>query len=252
MSNTVTNFDEIAHSLNCAVLDPYMFGLIDFFPYIFCYLMGSIPFGLILTKIFVKQDIRSLGSGNIGATNVLRTGNKSLALATLLLDALKSGLSVLFIMYLYSIHLPEACVSEQIYHDMKNAYIGLTVGLFAILGHCFPIWLKFKGGKGVATGLGALLVAAPYAGLAACLAWIATAKITKYSSLSALIAFLIAPIITLFIYGSAPAAICAMITLLIWIRHKDNIKRLLKSEEPKIGQNKEKQKKEDSVEPVSK
>tara|TARA_R110002095_G_scaffold208970_2_gene195077 strand:+ start:5706 stop:6401 length:696 start_codon:yes stop_codon:yes gene_type:complete len=221
--------------------------------FIFGYLIGSIPFGLILTRIFIKQDIRKIGSGNIGTTNVLRTGNKKLALATLILDGSKGAIIIFLIVGFPNFTNPNFNMSILGRLPYNFEYIiSSYIALFAILGHCFPIWLKFKGGKGVATGLGALLVAAPYAGLAACLAWIATAKITKYSSLSALIAFLIAPIITLFIYGSAPAAICAMITLLIWIRHKDNIKRLLKSEEPKIGQNKEKQKKEDSVEPVSK
>jgi len=105
----------------------------------------------------------------------------------------------------------------------------------AILGHCYPVWLKFKGGKGVATALGALLAAAPYAGLAACAAWLITAKLTKISSLSALIAIAIAPLVTFFVYGSAPAAICVLITLLVWWRHRENIKRLLAGTEPKIG-----------------
>ncbi len=202
------------------------------------YFLGSIPFGLVLTKIFSKTDIRKIGSGNIGTTNVLRTGSKKLALATLILDGAKAGLLILLV----NLHIdPHFTCSDA------NASGYLLIGLFAILGHCFPIWLKFKGGKGVATGLGALLAAVPYAGLAACAAWIATAKISKYSSLSALIAFLIAPIVTLFIYGTDPAPFCALITLLIWVRHKDNIKRLLKGEEPKIGQ----KKKEESVDPVS-
>ena len=209
-----------------------------------CYIVGSIPFGLILARIFGYGDIRKIGSGNIGTTNVLRTGNKGLAALTLLFDALKGFSIILLFLYLFP---SLTCRTKGIVYSSYQTQTMLYMGLFAILGHCFPIWLKFKGGKGVATGLGALLAAVPYAGLAACAAWIATAKISKYSSLSALIAFLIAPIVTLFMYGSAPAAICALITLLIWVRHKDNIKRLLKGEEPKIGQ----KKKEETVDPVS-
>jgi len=213
-------------------------------PILICYLLGSIPVGYILTKIFVKIDIRQTGSGNIGATNVLRTGGKKLALATLLLDAAKC--------------FPAIFVADMVYawfyrYDMNmrsdGAYESFLIigGLFAILGHCFPIWLKFTGGKGVATALGALLAAVPYAGLAACATWLIVAKITKTSSLSALIAVVVAPIVTLIIYGASPAIICALITLLVWIRHKDNIKRIIKGEEPRIGA----KKKEKSVEPVS-
>ncbi len=209
------------------------------------YIIGSIPFGYIITKMSGLGDIRKIGSGNTGATNVLRTGKKKLALCTLLLDGGKGAVTIWLIN-----GLPHFIEKSEIGFGGATTQLfelSLSIGFFAILGHCFPIWLKFKGGKGVATGLGVLLAAVPYAGLAACAAWIATAKISKYSSLSALIAFLIAPIVTLFIYGSAPAAICALITLLIWVRHKDNIKRLLKGKEPKIG----KKKKEDSVDPVS-
>ena len=209
-----------------------------------CYLIGAIPFGLIITKFSGYGDVRKIGSGNIGATNVLRTGNKKLAALTLLFDGGKGAFCIFFILYL-----------DHLFFELEQRNeirVSLTYGLFAILGHCFPIWLKFKGGKGVATGIGVLLAAVPYAGLGACAAWIATAKITKYSSLSALIAFLIAPIVTLFIYGASPAAICALITLLIWVRHKDNIKRLLKGEESQIGQKNKPHPEEDASEPVSK
>lgn len=219
------------------------------FYFILCltaYLFGSIPFGLILTKIFTKTDVRNIGSGNIGATNVLRTGNKKLAALTLLFDVLK-GAAACQIYYFAGLLIQDATDTE-IPFKINEA---LALGLFAIIGHCFPIWLKFKGGKGVATALGVFLTAVPYAGLAACAAWIITAKITKISSLSALIAVGIAPIVTLFMYGAAPAGICALITLLIWIRHKDNIKRLLKGEEPKIGAGK-KDKEEAQIESVSK
>lgn len=217
------------------------------------YLLGSIPFGFILTKIFTKQDIRKTGSGNIGATNVLRSGNKLLAIATLIMDSSKGGIAVILALIIYSINnlyvsnaLPESTLTSP----LKIETVASLMGLIAIIGHCFPIWLKFKGGKGVATALGVFLAAVPYAGLAACAAWIITAKITKISSLSALVAVAVAPIITLFIYGAAPAEICALITLLIWIRHKDNIKRLLKGEEPKIGAGK-KDKEEAQIESVS-
>ncbi len=205
------------------------------------YLIGSIPFGLILTKVFLRVDIRKEGSGNIGTTNVLRTGNKALALLTLLLDSGKGAFAVFlfaFIPYFY--------IDLAVYFISNNLTTLAAFGV--ILGHCFPIWLKFKGGKGVATALGVLLATVPYAGLAACVAWLVTAKITKISSLSALVAVAIAPIVTLIVYGATLAVTCALITLLVWVRHKDNIKRLLKGEEPKIGSGK---KKEDNIEPVS-
>lgn len=194
------------------------------------YLFGSIPFGLILSKVFLNEDIRKTGSGNIGTTNVLRTGNKKLAALTLLLDGGKGAFSVLIIFY----------IDHNFFELLprNEIEVSLAYGLFAVIGHCFPVWLKFKGGKGVATALGVLLAAVPYAGLAAIVTWIITAKVTKISSLSALIAVGVAPIVTFFIYGLAPATICALITLLVWIRHKDNIKRLLKGTEPKIGDKK--------------
>ncbi|PCJ02351.1 MAG: acyl-phosphate glycerol 3-phosphate acyltransferase [Alphaproteobacteria bacterium] len=210
------------------------------------YIFGSIPFGLILTAKSNLGDIRKIGSGNIGATNVLRTGNKTLAAATLLLDCGKSAVAI----YIF-VHILRIDPDFTSYYDSNTKIALLFVGLGSIIGHCFPIWLKFKGGKGVATALGVFLAAVPYAGLAACAAWIITAKITKTSSLSALVAVGIAPIVTLFIYGAGPAGICALITLLVWIRHKDNIKRLLKGEEPKIGAGK-KDKEEAQVESVSK
>lgn len=205
------------------------------------YLLGSIPFGLLLTKMFTKTDIRNIGSGNIGATNVLRTGSKKLAALTLFFDA---GKAVFSTQLHYWVALSLASAGDVIVY---NPYWGLKLALFAILGHCFPVWLKFKGGKGVATALGALLAAVPYAGLAACAAWLITARLSKISSLSALVAVAIAPIVTLLIYGTAPAAICVLITLLVWVRHKDNIKRLMKGTEPKIGD----KKKEQNAEPVS-
>jgi len=193
------------------------------------YLIGSIPFGLILTKLFTKQDIREIGSGNIGATNVLRTGNKKLAIATLLLDA---GKGAVLILPLIGNHDPAV-------PDFFWNMVGLSIGLGVVLGHCFPIWLKFKGGKGVATSLGVLLAAVPYAGLAAVIAWIIAAFAFRLSSLAALIAALVAPIVTFFIYGQEPAAIASLITLLIWARHKENMERIIAGTEPRIGKNKE-------------
>lgn len=195
---------------------------------IFGYLIGSTPFGLLLSKLFGYGDIRKTGSGNIGATNVLRTGNKALAVATLLLDAGKGAFVPLVLSAMT--YAPSAEIT------VEEVRVGLILtGLAAILGHCFPVWLKFKGGKGVATSLGVLLAAVPYAGLAACAAWLITAFAFKISSLAALVALATAPIFTYVIYGPAPAAICALITLLVWARHASNIKRLLKGEEPKIG-----------------
>ena len=188
---------------------------------IMCYLIGSIPFGLILTKIFTKQDIRDIGSGNTGATNVLRTGNKLLAALTLALDAGKGAVPII--------------IMNLVFPSLFFIALTIIMGLAAIIGHCFPIWLKFKGGKGVATALGVLLAAAPYAGLAACGAWLLSFLIFRISSLAALIAIAIAPIVTYLIYGGAPAVICTIITALVWLRHKENIKRLIAGTEPKIG-----------------
>ena len=207
---------------------------------LFCYLIGSIPFGLILTKIFLRVDIRDTGSGNIGATNVLRTGNKRLALATLLLDGSKGAIAIVLLLFLDS-DLYYSLSSEAHLDGIEYHYYASFCGVFAILGHCFPVWLKFKGGKGVATTLGVLLAAVPYAGLAACATWLLTAFIFKYSSLAALIAVAVAPVVTIFIYGPYSAFICLLIALLVWWRHKENIKRLINGTEPKIGEKKKMQ-----------
>ena len=182
---------------------------------IFGYLLGSVPFGLVITKLAGLGDIRSIGSGNIGATNVLRTGRKDLALATLLLDGGKGAIAVIAAYLLGG--RPE------------------VAGAAAFLGHCFPVWLGFKGGKGVATFLGTLLALWFPAGLMACATWLATAYFTRYSSLSALIAAAASP---LFLFGMGKPAYsiaAAFMTVLILIRHKENIVRLLNGNEPKIG-----------------
>jgi glycerol-3-phosphate acyltransferase PlsY len=183
------------------------------------YLLGSIPFGLLLTKLAGLGDIRSIGSGNIGATNVLRTGRKDLALATLLLDGGKGAVAVLL----------ARLVSED---------LTVIAGGAAILGHLFPVWLKFKGGKGVATSLGTLIAVNWMVGLGACIAWFVVAVLFRYSSLSALIAVASAPFIALWVGTHPQGWLAAFAAVLVWIRHHENIRRLLKGEEPKIGKKK--------------
>lgn len=182
------------------------------------YLFGSIPFGLVLSKLAGYGDIRKIGSGNIGATNVLRTGNKPLALAVLLLDSGKGAAAVLAA------------------HHFGTFEAAMAAGLFAILGHMFPVWLKFKGGKGVATTLGMLLALAPTVGAGACLVWLMTAALFRYSSLAALGAIFATPALAHIIYADAHlTGVCAIITVLVWFKHRANIQRLVKGEEPKIG-----------------
>ncbi|MCW9035194.1 MAG: glycerol-3-phosphate 1-O-acyltransferase PlsY [Rhodospirillales bacterium] len=184
------------------------------------YLLGSVPFGLVLTRLAGLGDVRDIGSGNIGATNVLRTGNKPLALATLLLDGGKGAIAVFIAMY-------------------WSFDLALIAGLFSVLGHNFPIWLKFKGGKGVATTLGVMLALSWQVGLLSCLTWLASALVFRYSSLAAIIAFSIAPIYTYYIIDLNAAIIIALLALLGIGRHHQNIGRLIKGEEPKIGKKKE-------------
>jgi glycerol-3-phosphate acyltransferase PlsY len=181
------------------------------------YLLGSIPFGLVLTRMAGLGDIRAIGSGNIGATNVLRTGRKGLALATLLLDGGKGAIAVLMI----GAALP--------------APAGLIAGIAAVIGHNFPVWLKFKGGKGVATTLGTMLAAAPIIGALACVTWAVVAAIFRYSSLAALVALALAPVYAMIFGETEVAAAFMALAILVWYRHKANITRLLKGEEPKIG-----------------
>lgn len=182
------------------------------------YLLGSIPFGLILTRMAGLGDIRSIGSGNIGATNVLRTGNKKLAAATLLLDALKAMAAALAGYYIAG---PEA---------------GLLAGFAAFLGHLFPVWLGFKGGKGVATYLGVLLGVAPLWVLVFAAVWLVVALISKYSSLSALVAMLVIPVALWIVGEEKIALVMAIMTVVSWWRHETNIRRLLAGTEGKIGQ----------------
>jgi glycerol-3-phosphate acyltransferase PlsY len=182
------------------------------------YLLGSIPFGLILTRLAGTEDLRSIGSGNIGATNVLRTGKKSLAAATLLGDMLKGTAAVIIAGTLWG---PNAA---------------MLAGLGAFLGHLFPIWLQFKGGKGIATYIGVLLgLFWPAAAMFGAI-WIATAFTTRYSSLSALVACFVTPIFLWFFGHPALASLFAVMTLISFWTHRENIKRLQAGTEGKIGQ----------------
>jgi glycerol-3-phosphate acyltransferase PlsY len=190
----------------------------------FGYLCGSIPFGLILTRLAGTQDIRSIGSGNIGATNVLRTGRKGLAAATLLGDALKGAVAVLAVYWYYG-------REYQYFADE----LAIPAALGAFLGHLFPIWLGFKGGKGVATYIGILFALAWPAGLAFCLIWLAVAALSRYSSLAALLASALTPL-GVWMVGTLPqAALFALLTVLLWIMHRGNIARLIDGTEGKIG-----------------
>ena len=181
------------------------------------YLLGSIPFGLLLTRAAGLGDIRAIGSGNIGATNVLRTGNKKLAAATLLLDGIKGAGGV---------------VAGLLLGGAYGVFLG---GLAAVLGHLFPVWLGFKGGKGVATGFGVLLAASPLAGIACCAVWLATARLTRISSAGALLSTAAAPVLAWFTAGPLVAALALCIAVLVFARHRANIARLIAGTEPRIG-----------------
>ena len=184
-------------------------------PAVIGYVLGSVPFGLVITKLAGLGDIRDIGSGNIGATNVLRTGRKDLALATLALDGGKGAIAVA-IAYSLSWR-PE------------------VAGAAAFLGHCFPVWLKFKGGKGVATFFGTILALYFPAGLFAGLTWIGVAYATRYSSLAALIAAAATPLVFFAMGRPAFAGAALFMALLIYVRHQANIERLLQGAEPRIG-----------------
>jgi glycerol-3-phosphate acyltransferase PlsY len=192
---------------------------------VIAYLLGSIPFGYLLLKTFRKQDVRTIGSGNIGATNVARSGAKGLGIATLVLDALKGFFAVSFARML-------ALDSEPL------RYMALAA-LFAILGHMFPVWLKFKGGKGVATGVGVFLALAPKAVLVVLVIFAAIVAVSRYVSLGSIVASALFPIFFLFMYRSnaTPATVllvCGVAALIIW-KHRDNIRRLASGTEHKFG-----------------
>lgn len=186
---------------------------------VFGYLLGSIPFGLIITRLAGQGDIRKIGSGNIGTTNVLRTGKKHLAALTLLGDMLKGTVAVL--------------VASR-YGGPDPAVIA---GFGAFIGHLFPVWLRFRGGKGVATYLGILLGLYWPAALAFAAIWIAVAVVTRYSSASALVASLATPVLLWFVFDRAQVAeLMALLSVILWAKHHENIGRLIKGTEGRIGQ----------------
>lgn len=206
----------------------------------FGYLLGSIPFGLVLTKLAGLGDIRTIGSGNIGATNVLRTGRKDLALATLVLDAGKAGIAYLVAsattQYLVTNHIP---LGFRV--DLWNTpqTVGLCAGAFAFIGHCFPIWLKFKGGKGVATFIGLLLASMWPVGLLFALVWLITAAVFRMSSLAALVAAALTPsFVYLTNYGPIAVGVTTALVILIFWLHRANLSRIFSGKEPKIGKKK--------------
>jgi glycerol-3-phosphate acyltransferase PlsY len=184
---------------------------------VFGYLLGSIPFGLVFTRVGGLGDVRKIGSGNIGATNVLRTGRKGLAAATLLADALKGTVAV--------------TIAWQ-----WGANTALLAALGAFLGHLFPVWLGFKGGKGVATFIGCLIGLKPTAALAFAGIWLATAAVTRYSSLAALVASVATPLVLWLMGERQMAELFILLVVLLWWKHQENIKRLLAGSEGRIGQ----------------
>ncbi len=184
------------------------------------YLLGAVPFGLVVTRLAGLGDLRNLGSGNIGTTNVLRTGRKDLAALTLLLDGGKGAAAVL--------------IAQLWGPDMA-----LMAAYGALLGHLFPVWLRFKGGKGVATALGVLLAIAWPVGIGACLTWLVIALVFRYSSLSALVALALSPLYAWWLLSDLQMVeFSAILAVLVWLRHHENIRRLLKGEESKIGRKK--------------
>jgi acyl phosphate:glycerol-3-phosphate acyltransferase len=200
------------HPINWSLALPYFAAALAF-----GYLLGSIPFGLILTRLAGTTDIRAIGSGNIGATNVLRTGRKGLAAATLAFDILKGTAAVLIMEWLWG---------------RDHAVIA---ALGAFLGHLFPVWRKFKGGKGIATYLGILAGLAWPAALAFAVIWLAVAGLTRYSSLASLLASAATPAVLWFNDDRLEAQLFIVLTILAWIVHRENIERLIKGSESKIG-----------------
>jgi len=204
------------------------------------YLLGSIPFGLVLTRAAGLGDIRTIGSGNIGATNVLRTGRKGLALATLILDSGKAGLAF-FLCWWGATQILGATPLTSLPSEAADASFraGLTGGAAAFVGHCFPVWLKFKGGKGVATFIGLLLASMWQIGLLFALTWLASAALFRMSSLAALVAAVLTPVFVFFFgYSSFAVGIVTALVALVFWRHRANIQRILAGTEPRIGKKK--------------
>ena len=185
---------------------------------VMAYLAGSVPFGLIFTRLAGKGDIRAVGSGNIGATNVLRTGSKGLALLTLLFDGGKG-----------------AVIALGVAHLTSDPLMTGVAGLMAVVGHCFPVWLKFRGGKGVATCVATFAAFDPWLGLVFVALWLAAAALTRYSSLAALVASVVVPVMLFWAQHTALAAVFALMTAALWIMHRANIQRLMNGTEGKIG-----------------
>jgi glycerol-3-phosphate acyltransferase PlsY len=182
------------------------------------YLLGSIPFGLLLTRAAGLGDIRKVGSGNIGATNVLRTGRRGLAAATVLLDGAKGAAAV---------------VLGGVIAGLPGIF---AAGIFSVLGHAFPVWLRFRGGKSVATGFGVLIAASPIVGLASGAVWIAVAALMRISSAAGLVSFTAAPLLAWALHASPwVVALALSVGVLIWLRHRGNIGRLIAGTEPRIG-----------------
>ena len=191
------------------------------------YLIGSVPFGLVLTKMSGLGDIRNIGSGNIGATNVLRTGNKKIAFLTLILDGSKGALALFLLTFILT--------KTSILSLYNYELIISVVAVSSILGHCFPIWLNFKGGKGVATGFGTILFLNLIVGIIALIIWVLIAKLFKISSMSALISYFLIPFLMVFNSAENYFIIASIfISLICWFQHRENIKRLLNGTEPKI------------------
>jgi glycerol-3-phosphate acyltransferase PlsY len=190
----------------------------NLFALVLGYLLGSIPFGLLLTRLAGTGDLRTIGSGNIGATNVLRTGRKDLAAATLVLDALKATLAFV---------LPVVLFADEM--------AGLAGAAAAFLGHLYPVWLRFRGGKGVATFLGGLIGASWPAAIGFAVVWLGVAALTRYSSAAALAASVVAPVIALALHQGEVAVVFGALAVLLWIKHAPNIERLLKGAESRIG-----------------
>ncbi len=182
------------------------------------YLLGSVPFGLLLTRAAGLGDVRKIGSGSIGATNVLRTGRKGLAAATVVLDGAKGAAAVLVGAWLA---------------DTPGVFVG---GLAGVLGHLYPVWLGFNGGKGVATGLGVLIVANPAVGAAACAVWLGVALVLRMSSASSLAAFAAAPVLAWWLDAPQPVlGLSLAVAAFVYLRHRKNIERLIRGTEPRIG-----------------
>ena len=201
--------------------------LILFFFSFFGYLIGSVPFGLILTKMSGLGDIRNIGSGNIGATNVLRTGNKKIAFLTLILDGSKGALALFLLTSILN--------STLIFNIYNSELIMCVVAISSVIGHCFPVWLNFKGGKGVATGFGTILFINFIVGIIALIIWVLIIKLFKISSISALVSYFLIPFLMIFNSVENYFIITSIfISSICWFQHRENIKRLLNRTEPKI------------------